>query len=159
MKLRNLNKMRKLALKKMSFLGIILLLCSCATYKRCSAKFDWKSDTIKTVIYRDTIVPVLVHGTDTVFAWSTIRDTLIVHSGSAHGESYVIHDTLKLNVWSSDTIIKVKLDSAIKVIETRNTQIVTIKEKAKFEKILWQIIAGLSIVFFIVLIPRLLKKR
>ena len=148
-------------LSKSLFLTIFVLLAfsSCITYKRCSDKFNWKSDTIRTIVYRDTIIPFLVHGTDTVFAWSTIRDTLIVHSGSAHGESYVIHDTLKLNVWSSDTIIKVKLDSAIKVIGTRNTQIVTIKEKAKFEKILWQIIAGLSIVFLIVLIPRLLKKR
>jgi hypothetical protein len=137
----------------------LLALSSCATYKRCSEKFNWKSDTIKTIVYRDTIIPVLVHGTDTVFAWSTIRDTLIVHSGSAHGKSYVIHDTLKLNVWSSDTIIKVKLDSAIKVIETRNTQIVTIKEKAKAEKILWQIIAGLGIVLLIILVPRILKKR
>jgi hypothetical protein len=140
-------------------LFVLLAFSSCASYKRCSEKFNWKSDTIKTIFYRDTIIPVLIHGSDTVYAWSTIRDTLIVHSGSAHGESYVVHDTLKLNVWSSDTIIKVKLDSAIKVIETRNTQIVTIKEKAKFEKILWQIIAGLSIVFLIVLIPRLLKKR
>jgi hypothetical protein len=148
-------------LSKILFLIIFVQLAfsSCATYKRCSEKFNWKSDTIRTIIYRDTIIPVLVHGTDTVFAWSTIRDTLIVHSGSAHGESYIIHDTLKLNVWSSDTIIKVKLDSAIKVIETKNTQIVTIKEKAKFEKIMWQIIAGLSIVFLIILIPRLLKKR
>jgi hypothetical protein len=148
-------------LSKILFLTVfvILVFSSCATYKRCLEKFNWKSDTIRTIIYRDTIIPVLVHGTDTIYAWSTIRDTLIVHSGSAHGESFVIHDTLKLNVWSSDTIIKVKLDSAIKVIETRNTQIVTIKEKAKAEKILWQIIAGLGIVLLIILVPRIFKKR
>jgi succinate dehydrogenase/fumarate reductase cytochrome b subunit len=149
-----LNKILLLAL-----FSLFLLFSGCATYKRCVEKYKWKSDTIRTVIYRDTIIPILIHGTDTVYAWSTIRDTLIVHSGSAHAQSYIVHDTLRLNVWQSDTILKIRLDSAIKIIDTRNTQIVTIKEKARAEKILWQIIAVLGIVFFIVLLPRIIKKK
>ena len=157
MKLNLLNKMRKFALSVMQ-VAFILFLGSCASYKRCASKFDWKSDTIKTVVYRDTIIPVLIHGTDTVFATATIRDTLIVHSGSAHAISYVVHDSLRLNVFSSDTTLQVRIDSALKVITVRNTQIVTITKKAKFTVIMWQIIAGLGIVFLIILVPRLFKK-
>ncbi|MCJ7447960.1 MAG: hypothetical protein MUO72_09715 [Bacteroidales bacterium] len=111
------------------------------------------------MIYRDTIIEVHVPGHDTVFKESTIRDTIIVHSGTAHGRSWVIHDTIKLMVWQTDTILSVKLDSAIKVINDKNTLIYTIKQKTKFERYLWLGIVIAGIILLIVLVPRVLKKK
>jgi hypothetical protein len=140
-------------------LSVYFLTTSCVTYNKCRDKFNWTSDTIRTVVYRDTIIPVLIKGTDTVFATATIRDTLYVHSGLAHAQSFVVHDTLKLNVWSSDTVLKVRIDSALKVITTQNKQVVTITEKAKLDKILKWIFGCLAVVLLIVLVPRILKKK
>jgi hypothetical protein len=142
---------------------MFLTLSGCVTYKACSEMFQWKSDTIKTVVYRDTIIPVFIKGTDTVFATATVRDTLYVHSGLSHAVSYVVHDTLKLNVWSSDTILKVRIDSALKVITVQNKQVTTITEKAKFSQIMNKIMGALSLVLLIcviiILVPRIFKKK
>jgi hypothetical protein len=133
------------------------------TYKACSEKFQWKSDTIKTVVYRDTIIPVLIKGTDTVFATATIRDTLYVHSGLSHAVSYVVHDTLKLNVWSSDTILKVRIDSALKVITVQNKQLVVKTEEGRGAKFLSKLFGCLLVIaiiaLIIILIPRIFKKK
>jgi hypothetical protein len=137
----------------------ILSLSSCVTYQKCIEKFNIKTDSIRTVIYRDTIVPVYIPKTDTLYAWANIHDTLIVHSGTAHAESYVVHDTLKLNIWQSDTLLKIKIDSCIKIIDNQKTTVLTITKKARLEKILLEIIIGLGIVLLIILIPRILKKK
>jgi hypothetical protein len=139
------------------------LTTSCATYKRCSEKFQWKSDTVKTVIYRDTTIQVLIHGTDTVFATAYIQDTLYFQSGTAHSIVYVKHDTITQQLWSTDTIIKVQLDSALKVITIKDTQLVVKTEEGKglkfMNKILWSLVAILGIVAIIVIIPRFFKKK
>jgi hypothetical protein len=116
-------------------------------------------DTVRTVttIYRDTTVYVPVLGTDTVYQETTIRDTLIVHSGTAHGQSWVTHDTLKLMVWQSDTLLKVKLDSVIKIIDAKNTEIITLKHRTKVEKILDKMIVIIALVVFAALTISLIK--
>jgi hypothetical protein len=140
-------------------IAIILVATSCVTYKKCVEKFQIKSDTIRTVTYRDTIIKVPILGTDTLYAWALVHDTLIVNNGTAHAITYVVHDTIHTNVWQSDTILKVRLDSAIKVIDTKEKQVITITQKAKLTKILWQIISGLAIVALMILIPRVFKKK
>ena len=138
------------------FVGLI---SGCASQKRCFEKFHILSDTVKTVIYRDTIIPVYVPAVDTVYQFGNIIDTVFASSGSAHAITYVLHDTLKLYVWQSDTTLQTKLDSVIKELIIEKGHVVTLVEKPKIYKILWQIIAGLGIVTLIVLIPRMLKKK
>ena len=144
-------------------IAIILVATSCVTYKKCVEKFQIKSDTIRTIIYRDTIINVPVLGTDTLYAWALVHDTLVVNHGTAHAITYVVHDTLKTNLWVSDTTLKVKLDSAIRVVTILNKQVVTVTEKAKFTKVLnkflWIGLIVLAIVLVLVLVPRLLKKK
>jgi hypothetical protein len=151
--------MKRFALTLVAFLLILVCFTSCITYQKCVEKFNIKTDSIKTVVYRDTIIPVYIHHTDTVRAYSSIHDTLIVHSGSAYAESYVVHDTLKVNVWQTDTTLKVKIDSCIKIINTKEKQVITVTQKAKLEKILWQIIVIVGIILLIILIPRMIKKK
>jgi hypothetical protein len=156
-------------MKNLSRITIFLIpvmcvtLSSCATYKRCSEKFQWKSDTIKTIVYRDTTISVLIHGTDTVFAQTYIQDTLYFSSGSAHAKVFVVHDTIRAFIVSTDTIVRVKLDSALKVITTQNKQVTTITEKARFSVIMNKVLTALSIilgiVLTIILVPRILKKK
>lgn len=138
---------------------ILVYFSGCATYKRCSEKFQWKSDTIQTTVYRDTTIKVLISHTDTVFKSGTITDTLIVHSGSAHGMTYIVHDTLKLFVWQTDSTAFIKLDSAIRENQVLVNQVTTIKEKAKLSTILWQVFGIITLILLIVLITRLFKKK
>jgi hypothetical protein len=88
---------------------------------------------------------------------------LYFQSGTAHSIVYVKHDTIRQQLWSTDTIIKVRLDSALKVITTQNKQVTTITEKAKFSVVMNKILTGLLIIFGIVLVvilvPRLFKKK
>lgn len=126
----------------------ILFLClsGCVTQQRCYEKFPPQTNTV--IEYRDTIVPVYVHSTDTVEKWGTIRDTLVVNSGTAHGKTWVIHDTLRLQVWQSDTTLQVKLDSAIQVIRTKERFIKEVQKKSVFDKI----IISLSLILAIILV-------
>ena len=139
------------------------LVTSCVTYKACSTKFNWQSDTVRTVVYRDTIIPVLIHGTDTVFASAFYRDTLYVRSGSAHAEVYVVHDTIHANVFSTDTLLLVKLDSAIRDNIILNKQITTQKEEGQGVKFMAKLLGCLLIIaiiaLIIVVVPRLFKKK
>jgi hypothetical protein len=109
-------------------------------------KFPPVTDTV--IEYRDTIIPVFIHSVDTVEKWGTIRDTLIVNSGTAHGKTWVIHDTLRLQVWQSDTTLQVKLDSAIQVIRTKEQFIKEVQKKSVFDKI----IISLSLILAIILV-------
>jgi hypothetical protein len=106
-----------------------LFLTSCVTQRRCMLKFPPDTVTHVSIVYRDSIIPVYIPKHDTVFGFTNIHDTLIVHSGTAHGQSWVIHDTLKMNVWQSDTTLKVKIDSCIKIIDSQKKEIFTIREK------------------------------
>ena len=140
-----------------------LFTTSCVTYKACSTKFNWQSDTIRTVVYRDTIIPVLIHGTDTIYAVASVHDTLIIHNGTAHSQIYVVHDTIRANVWSSDTIIRVRLDSALKVITVNNKQMAVRIEEGRGAIFLNKLFACLLIIaiiaLIIVVVPRLFKKK
>jgi hypothetical protein len=141
-------------------LAVAFLALSCATPKRCIERYGLKIDTIITVSYRDSIIPVYIHSTDTVRAYSTIRDTLIIHSGTAHAQTWVIHDTLKLNVWQTDTTLQVKVDSCIKVINEKQTQIVTIQKK--YVPLIWKQLGSIGVFAILVaigLIIWLIKKK
>lgn len=156
--------MSNLLLKRLSFkLGLFLLILAsfsgCITYQKCVDKFNIKSDSVKIVTYRDSIVPVYIHATDTVKTWGNIHDTLIVHSGTAHAEAYTIHDTLLLETWSSDTLLRVKIDSCIKIINTKEKQVITVTQKAKLDNVLKWIFGIVAVIMIIVLIPRVLKKK
>lgn len=121
----------------------VFLLSSCVTQKRCLHKFPPKHDT--TIVYKDTVITKYIPEVDTVYKYGTIRDTVYASAGTAHSISYVTHDTLKLFVWQSDTTLQIKLDSAIQQIQIKDTEIITIKEKAKFwdriEAVGWIILA------------------
>jgi hypothetical protein len=140
-------------------LVMFLTLSGCMTYKRAAEKFGWKSDTITKVVYRDTTIKVVIHGTDTVFATAYIQDTLYFQSGTAHSIVYVKHDTITQQLWSTDTTLIVKLDSVIKEKTILNKQVTTYKESAKIDKVLKWIFGCLAIVFLIVAIPRFFKKK
>jgi hypothetical protein len=138
-----------------------LLLSSCVTQKRCLEKFPPDTIRVETVTYRDTIIPVFVPGYKPIFNWS-VGGSVITSSGTAHGQAWIIHDTLFQKVWQTDTTLQVKLDSAIKVNYQKDTVIVTLKEmeqRSRMERILWQVIALAVIVLVIVLIPRILRRR
>jgi len=139
----------------------LLVLSSCVTQRRCMEKFPPDTVRVETVTYRDTIIPVFVPGYKPVFNWS-VGGSVITSSGTAHGQAWVIHDTLFQKVWQTDTTLQVKLDSAIKVIDEKETEIITIREReerSRMERILWQVIALAVIVLVIVLIPRILRRR
>jgi len=152
---------------KQHILYIAILICivsSCTPVGRLTRLLDRHPELIDTVkvvstVYRDTTIYVPVLGTDTIYKETTIRDTLIVHTGTAHGQSWVTHDTLKLMVWQSDTVLTLKLDSAIKVIALKNTEIITLKDRTKADRYFKYGIALAVIILLIVLIPRVFKKR
>jgi subtilase family serine protease len=156
---------------------ILVLFCtlfiSCSPQRRLTnllTRFPDLIDTteVVTTIYKDTIIFVPVLGTDTVYKWSTILDTVYASSGTAHSISYVTHDTLKLFVFSSDTLVTYRLDSLKMVINNKDVQIKVLSEQeSKFVKAISQIgslllkvliiIAVIAVI--IVIIPRIFKKK
>ena len=140
-----------------------LFATSCLSYKACSTKFDWKSDTIRTVVYRDTIIPVLIHGNDTVYRKAVITDTILVSSGNAHVRVFTIHDTTRVILWQTDSTVFVKLDSAIMEKTILNKQITTQKEEGQAVKFMAKLLGCLLIIaviaLIIVVIPRLIKRK
>ena len=151
--------MKQLSFKIGVFLCVLTCFTHCITYQKCVEKFNIKTDSVKIVTYRDTIIPVYIHATDTVRTFGNIHDTLIVHSGTAHAEAYTVHDTLLLETWSSDTTLKVKIDSCIKIINTKEKQVITITQKAKLDNVLKWIFGIVAVIMLIVLIPRVFKKK
>lgn len=133
---------------------LFLLFSGCVTQQRCLDKFPPTSNTI--IEYRDTIIPVYIHSTDTVERWGTIRDTLIVHSGSAHGKTWVIHDTLRLEVWQTDSTYIVRLDSALQVIRQKDVYIKEVKKENWLTEVkhILLIVLGLFMTFLILKIIR-----
>lgn len=118
----------------------LLLFSGCSPIQRLSRlieKHPGLIDTVRvtTTIYRDTIINVPVLGTDTVTVYGTIRDTVYASSGTAHARTYIKRDTVYLNVWQSDTLLKVKCDSLIKEVNSRQTEIVTVQKECKKTKI------------------------
>jgi predicted nucleic acid-binding Zn ribbon protein len=102
-------------------------------------------------------------GTDTVYKWSTIFDTVFASSGTAHSISYVTHDTLKLFVFSTDTLVTYRIDSLKTEIAIRETKIEVLEKESKFVKAVnalkFPLIIALILAVIVVLIPRILKKR
>ena len=127
----------------------------CVTQKACLQKYPVQETHDTLIVYRDTIIEVPVLGTDTVYRWSTLFDTVYASSGTAHSVSYVTHDTLKLIVWQNDTILRVRLDSAIRELQFKDTEIYTIQQKcdkSKVERALAWVFYIIIVVAFIVLI-------
>ena len=125
----------------------LFLFASCVTQKKCLQKFP-PTETVK-IEYRDTIIPVYVPRSDTVYQFATIRDTVRINTGTSHAVSYVIKDTLKLILWQTDTTLKVKLDSALKVISTQKTNIVREKYTPEWVKTLAGVGGIVLLIFFI----------
>jgi len=128
------------------------LLSSCVTQKACLEKFP--PETI--IEYKDTIIPYYVSSTDTIEKWGTITDTLVVNSGSAHGRTWVIHDTLRLQVWQTDSTYMIRLDSAIQVIKIRDQVIKEVSKKSAWTEIKFSLLIILCI-FVIGLAIKLVK--
>lgn len=118
---------------------------------------------VVTTVYKDTIIFVPVLGTDTVYKWSTIFDTVFASSGTAHSVSYVTHDTLKLFVFSSDTLVSYRLDSLKTEITNRDVKIEVLESESKFVKAVnslkFPLIIIALIALIVILIPRILKKK
>ena len=151
------------ALIKVSILAI--LFTSCSPQRRLSNLLTHYPDLIQEIhdtliVYRDTTVNISVVGTDTVYKYGTIRDTVYASSGTAHSVSYVTHDTLRLYVWQSDTTLKVRLDSAIRELQIKDREIIEVQQKcdkSKFEKILDKFLYIFLVIAFIVLIQFFIK--
>ena len=138
----------------------MVFLSGCVTQKRCLEKFHIVEHHDTLIVYRDTTVNISVVGTDTVYKYGTIRDTVYASSGTAHSVSYVTHDTLRLYVWHSDTTLKVRLDSAIRELQIKDREIIEVQQecdKSKFEKILDKFLYIFVVVAFIVLIQFFIK--
>jgi hypothetical protein len=133
-----------------------LLGTSCVTQKACMEKFPIKETHDTLIVYRDTIIKVPVFSVDdTTIMWGSVHDTVYASSGTAHAITYVVRDTLRLTVWQSDTTILVKLDSAIKVISQKDTEIYTIQKeckKTKFDRYLNKIVAIVFAFVFIAIL-------
>lgn len=142
-------------------LGIILIgISSCVTQKACLEKYPIKETHDTLIVYRDTTVNISVVGTDTVYRWSTLYDTIYANSGTAHAVTFVKKDTLKLIVWQSDTVLKVRLDSAIRELQYKDSEIYTIQakcDKSKTERALTWVFYIVIAIAFIVLIRFITK--
>lgn len=142
------------------FLFVSLFFASCVTQKACLQKYPIKETHDTLIVYRDTTVNISVVGTDTVYRWSTLYDTIYASSGTAHSVSYVTHDTLRVMVWQSDTVITLKLDSALQVIALKDSEIYTIQQKcdkSKTERVLTWVFYIVIAIAFIVLIRFITK--
>lgn len=145
----------------MTNIKVVSLLCcavfsfSCITQRRCLDKFPPDTVLVTNTVYRDTVIVVPILGTDTVTVYGTIRDTVYASSGTAHAQTYIIRDTLRLNVWQTDTTLQVKVDSCIREITNRETIIREIKSKngARIERIVWLV----AVMFLIALLFKVFK--
>ena len=150
-------------MKKYLILYLVILLIilsnSCITLKKCQDRYHWTSHSDTFIVYRDTIIKVPVMGTDTVYKYGTLTDTIHINVGNAHNVVYVRHDTIESFLWLSDTTYKVKLDSAIKVIHTMQTNQVIVVQKPKLTKVLNQLIVLAVLLLIGFIIPRILKKK
>lgn len=147
-------------MKPFCYLLLCFILSGCVTQKACLERFPIQETHDTVIIYTPAIIEVPVMGTDTVYRWSTIFDTVFASSGTAHASSYVKKDTVYLNVWQSDTLLKVRLDSAFRELQIKDTEIYTVRtecEKGKAERFMDKLIILLAIVFGGLLIINLIK--
>jgi len=146
-------------------LFLCLFLVACSPSRRLTnllTKHPELVDTTKIVTYRDTTIYVPIMGTDTVYKESTIRDTITIHSGTAHATTFVVHDTLKLFVWQSDSTYKYTIDSLrsevtkcdLKIQDLTDSKFVRAVNSLKLPLIIIALIAVI-----IVVIPRILRKK
>lgn len=113
----------------LSLIAVIIMANSCVTEKACAKRFPADTLVKVSVVYRDTTIKVFIPKVDTIYKYGHIIDTVMVNSGTAHAVSYVKHDTLKLYLWQTDTTLQVKIDSAIKVIDSKEKVIQTYRIK------------------------------
>ena len=126
---------------------------SCVTERACIKKYPPALNVKIDTIYRDRIVPVVIPGTDTIYKYGTILDTVVVHSGTAGAKTYVIRDTIKLLVWQNDSTYLLKIDSLEQIINSEREIIHYVKEKpGRAETILWMIMVIVGLVLLIKII-------
>ena len=142
-------------------LAIIFVASSCVTQRACLERFPPDTVSVQTVVYRDTIITVPVFSVDdTTVVWGTVFDTVYASSGTAHAITYVVRDTIRMIVWQSDTTLSLKLDSAIKVIESKDAEIYTIQascEKGKGERFLDKLIMLVAVILIGAVVIYLIK--
>lgn len=146
--------------KALLSLFLALSLTGCYTERQCLQMLPRDTVTVKTITYRDTTIFVPIPGTDTVMVYGRITDTIYASSGTAHARTFIIRDTAFLNVWQSDTTLTVQLDSVIRELQIKKTEIVTVQRECKKTKFDRYLNKGIIIIMAVVLIffLRLFKK-
>lgn len=150
-------------------LPIFLILFGCATEKRCAQKYPVEPETIiivkDTTIYKDTTLFVKIEG-DTVYVEKPWVDTTIwiderpkpidiapisAYVPLAYSKAWVEANILKMRLIQRDSILKFKIDSAIRMHSDTTIVEITVPEKIFIkEKTFWKhgflVLAGLIIV-------------
>jgi hypothetical protein len=145
-------------MKNIAIFAILLLTVGCVTSKRCSEKFPptviSTVDTIHVIEYRDTIIEKYLPG-DTVYSVEQIvvTDTVIkvlrpveAETELANAKAWIDNDLLRLRLIQKDSILRFKLDSAIRVssdtitITTVETKTVEVKKAVTKYATFWVII-------------------
>ncbi len=165
-------------MKYLTFLLIGLLFTSCLTVKRIERNCDLfakvcltgKDTTFVTreieTTYRDTIIEYIIKR-DTVYKETPVYvEKGIVNSGVSHlevgfakSDAWVKSGILKHFLESGDTLLRIRLDNALRNVETLKTRlekrqnIVTVKENTEFGKFT---IKWFWISFFVILILTLI---
>ncbi|MZP67237.1 MAG: hypothetical protein GT597_13950 [Bacteroidales bacterium] len=150
-------------MRSLIFILLSLLAASCATQEQCLKKWPPLIMYRDTVLYRDTtfyvfIPPDTVFGTDTVIIINyeaVTIDTMILETDYAITEAWVADSRIYQRLFHKPTAIELKYDSLlqekVKIITVTNT----IREKPRFNGVLWQIITLAGIILLIILAMRL----
>ena len=136
-----------------------LLAAGCVTQRKCLER--WPPDIMyhDTVIYRDTTLyvtlpPDTVHGSDTMLIIDQIAvtiDTMVLETDYAIAWAWVAGSRIHQRLAHKLTVLELRYDSLlqekVKVITVTNT----IREKPRFNGMLWQIITLAGIILLIIL--------
>ncbi len=146
------------------YLFILLLIPGCVTQQRCFEKFPPDTIRVRTVEYRDTTVVIDIKGSGPVVNMGLISaGPVYAKSGTAEGKAWVRDSTVYIQVLQKDTTQAYELKNALKTIHDKETEIVTIKEKAQKLELIVKIfeIGGFIavVILLIVLVKRFFKKR
>lgn len=161
-------------------IAALFLTLSCATRRRCMEKFPVVSNTLRIITTRDSIVVrdttvfikipgEIVHDSVPIPCppppASYIPDTAYAETSLTYAKAWWRYPVIKLLLVQKDTTIEQRLDSALKESYhfkseyLKIKEVITIKEKGRLTKILWQLIVIGLIVTVIIIIPRVFKKK
>jgi len=143
------------------FLGLVV--ASCVTQKRCLEKWPPSIMYHDTVIYKDTTLYVALPP-DTVFGSDTVMiinhqavsiDTMVLETDYAIAWAWVTGSRIHQRLAHKITALELRYDSLLR----ERTKVITltqiVKEKPRFNGILWQVIALAGIILLIILAIRI----